>query len=444
MRAVDLLTTAIGSTFRSKTRTTLTILAIFVGAFTLTITNGLGTGVNRYIDDTVAGFGASDVLSVTKTPADGISTGPRSGPRPYEPDTATTSGGRGAAGPGAGRGSAAVAVMTQSDLDALSAIDGVERVEPVRPVSVDYVQFGDGAKYVIGTGSRATGQTATMAAGAPPDDASGELELALPSEFVAPLGFADAQDAVGRNVTLAVTDATRQQHTVTAVVTGVSESAFTLGGGAAGMLPNEALVSALYSAQQTGVQPDQQNRYTQAQVRFSSSLTPTEVAALQSRLSDAGFESTTIAQQLGTFKSVIDGIVLVLDAFAVLALLAASFGIVNTLYMSVQERTREIGLMKAMGMGSGRVFALFSIEAVFIGFLGSAIGVLGGMGVGSAVSRMLGRTVLSDLQGLQLVAFDGVSIAGVIVLVMAIAFLAGTLPAARAARQDPVESLRYE
>ena len=77
----------------------------------------------------------------------------------------------------------------------------------------------------------------------------------------------------------------------------------------------------------------------------------------------------------GMFKTVIDGIVLVLNAFAIIALLAASFGIVNTLLMSVQERTREIGLMKAMGMGSGKVFGLFSLEAAFIGFLGSAIGV---------------------------------------------------------------------
>ncbi|OZB80544.1 MAG: hypothetical protein B7X41_17760 [Microbacterium sp. 14-71-5] len=166
--------------------------------------------------------------------------------------------------------------------------------------------------------------------------------------------------------------------------------------------------------------------------------------SLQDRLASAGYSSTTVAQQLGTFKAVIDGIVLVLNAFAIIALLAASFGIINTLYMSVQERTREIGLMKAMGMGSGRVFGLFSLEATFIGFLGSALGVLGGMLVGSVVSRILGRTLLSDLSGLQLVAFDARSIASVILLVMVIAFLAGTLPAARAARQDPVESLRYE
>lgn len=55
MRAADLVGSAISNTFRAKTRTILTILAIFVGAFTLALTGGLGTGINRYIDDTVSG-----------------------------------------------------------------------------------------------------------------------------------------------------------------------------------------------------------------------------------------------------------------------------------------------------------------------------------------------------------------------------------------------------
>ncbi|MFC5127154.1 ABC transporter permease [Pseudoclavibacter helvolus] len=112
--------------------------------------------------------------------------------------------------------------------------------------------------------------------------------------------------------------------------------------------------------------------------------------------------------------------------------------------MSVQERTREMGLMKAMGMGSGRVFTLFSVEAAFIGLLGSAIGALVAVVAGTVISAALATTLLADLPGLTLIAFDPVSIGVVIVVVMIIAFLAGTLPAARAARADPVESLRYE
>ena len=112
--------------------------------------------------------------------------------------------------------------------------------------------------------------------------------------------------------------------------------------------------------------------------------------------------------------------------------------------MSVQERTREIGLMKAMGMGSGRIFALFSVEAAFIGFLGSALGAAVAILAGSALSNVLSRPLLADLPGLTLIAFDPVSIILVILIVMGIAFLAGTFPAARAAKADPVQSLRYE
>ncbi len=81
-----------------------------------------------------------------------------------------------------------------------------------------------------------------------------------------------------------------------------------------------------------------------------------------------------------------------LNAFAVIALIAAGFGIINTLLMSVQERTREIGLMKAMGMGGGKVYTLFSLEAVFIGFLGSAIGAGVAIALGTGISNVLAGT----------------------------------------------------
>ena len=66
MRIVDIVTTAFRNAFRSRLRTSLTVLAIFIGAFTLSLTNGLGTGINQYIDDTVASVGVDDVMTVTK------------------------------------------------------------------------------------------------------------------------------------------------------------------------------------------------------------------------------------------------------------------------------------------------------------------------------------------------------------------------------------------
>ena len=431
MKTSDLISTAVSQTFRSKVRTTLTILAIFVGAFTLVLTNGLGTGINRYIDDTVNSIGASDVMTVTK-PSDsaGIAS---SEPREYNPDALEVQN----AAPGS-----TVVALEPSDIDAIGKIEGVLKVEPTVSISADYIQYGDGKQYVVGVGSLVPGQTVQLSEGTEPDNEATAFELALPVSLVEPLGFGDAASSIGQTIRIGITDATRTSHVVEATITGVAEETFAVSG--ASIVPNTALTDALVAAQNTGVPEADQDRFASASVRFDPDLSDEQVNALKQRLEDAAYSGSTVADQLGTFTAIIDGIVLVLNAFAVIALLAASFGIVNTLYMSVQERTREIGLMKAMGMGSGRVFTLFSLEAVFIGFLGSAIGAGIGILVGTGVSSLLADGFLADLPGLTLLAFDPVSIATVILIVMGIAFLAGTLPAARAANADPVESLRYE
>jgi putative ABC transport system permease protein len=434
VRTVDLIGSAVSNTFRSKTRTILTILAIFVGAFTLTLTSGLGTGINAYIDDTVTSIGAADVMTVTKTQesATGVAA---DGPVEYDPDAIAS----GQPGP---PGSTVVA-LTPTDLDTLAGIEGVTDVVPTRSITPDYIQAGDGTKYVIGVGSLIAGQTIQLEAGTEPDDAATDLQLVLPVSFVGPMGLGDAESAIGQSVSIALTDAERTPHIIDATVVGVAEEGLASPAGAS-FVPNAALGDELFDTQNIGLPADEVQRYAQASVFFDPAATDDEISALKDRLTDEGFTGSTVADQLGMFKTVIDGIVLVLNAFAIIALLAASFGIVNTLFMSVQERTREIGLMKAMGMGNGRVFSLFSLEAAFIGFLGSAIGVVIAMLVGAGVSSALSGSLLADLPGLTLIAFDPVSIAVIIVVVMAIAFLAGTLPAARAARADPVDSLRYE
>lgn len=430
MRAIDVVGDAVANTFRAKTRTTLTIVAIVIGAFTLTITTGLGTGINQYISTTVAQAGASDVMTVTHT----IEQSTDDGPTEYDPDHVDQ--GQTAGPPGTIQ---SVDPITEADLDTIAAVDGVLSVDPVKRISVDFIQAGDGTPFEIGVGSFVPGMQVILAAGEQPDSESSERQVVIPQDYVESLGFSDADAAIGQEVTFGLTDADRVEQSVTATIVGVSEPGLIDGGASA--TPNAALTDALYSTQQAGVESDS---FSSATVRFDPDATPTDIDALKGALADAGFTGTTIDDTLGAFTAVIDAIVLVLNAFAVIALLAAGFGIVNTLLMSVQERTREIGLMKAMGMGSGKVFGLFSVEATYIGFLGSAIGVGVGMLAGTAVAGALARGLFADLPGLTLIAFDPVSVGTIILLVMAIAFLAGTVPAARAARQDPISSLRYE
>jgi putative ABC transport system permease protein len=430
MKTGDIIRTAVRNSVRSKLRTTLTVLAITIGAFTLTLTNALGAGINAYVTDTVASVGVDDVMTVFHTPED--QQGLDSGPALYDPD-ATTVGGDGML--------SGMVALTGADLDAIAAVDGVLRVEPVTTVSVDYVQHADGDRFQLSLSTFRPGMHVELAAGEQVDLDAADPQIILPTSYVEPLGFADADAAVGTDVTVAVTDATGLQSSVTATVVGIAEPGII---GATGAVPNDALTTELADLAAVGLPAAMTDAHAAASVWFDPDAGTEATETLQSTLADAGFTAMTLDDQLGVITSVIDTIVLVLNGFAIIALIAASIGIINTLFMAVQERTREVGLMKAMGLSDSRVFSLFSVEAVVIGLFGSVIGVLAAMGVGSIIQSALASTVLADLPGLTLLAFEPATIAIVVVSVMVIAFLAGTLPALRAAKAHPIESLRYE
>lgn len=429
MNSLDLLRTAASNTFRSKLRTTLTVLALFVGAFTLTITTALGAGVSDYVTKQVASLGAGDVLLVTKASA---STTTGSGPQKYDPATSTAS--NGASNPLTGSAGA----LTAADVAALRRIEGLSDVGPISAVSIDWIRGAGADRYQFSIAPTSSIAKSDLAAGAQLDTGAAERQVVLPEDYVRPLDLGTAADAVGTRVTLGFTDVVGGAHTLTATVVGVSNTSL-LTAGAGG---NASLVDAIAEQQKAGSNaPD---RYQAAVAHFAADADASTVTRLKARIADQGMAAQTIEDQLGIVQTVITGITGILNAFAFIALLAAAFGIVNTLLMSVQERTREIGLMKAMGMSNGRVFALFSIEAAIIGFLGSALGVLVAIAVGLPLNAALGSGPLSGLAGLQLLLFRPTGVLGVIALIVVIAFLAGTLPARRASRKTPIDALRYE
>ena len=428
MRFPDLVTSAIAATWRSKLRTALTVIAIFIGAFTLTITSAIGTGVSTYISTQVASLGAGNILTVTKSAAATSSTG--SGPAKYDPSTAT--------GPvqGSGRGAPTDTALSSSDLAKIRTVSGVGSITPSARISPDYIEYGTHGEYVLQVNGNAQFVKADLAAGSQLDQTTTARQIVLPTTYLHNLGYTGPASAVGTTVTIGISDYLGHQHTVTATVAGVQNASLL----ADSANINRALRNDLVATQTQGRPASVKTAYASAVVTYSAG----HLSAVKRALKADGYTAETIADQLGTFTTVINAIVGILDAFAVIALIAAAFGIVNTLLMSVQERTREIGLMKAMGMRGGRIYALFSLEAIFIGFLGSALGAAVAIGIGTLGSRALAQGVLSGLPGLHLLLFAPSAVATIILIVMAIAFIAGTLPARRAARLDPIEALRYE
>ncbi len=151
------------------------------------------------------------------------------------------------------------------------------------------------------------------------------------------------------------------------------------------------------------------------------------------------FAITTPASIADIAASVLGIIQLILVALASISLLVGGIGIMNTMFMVVLERTKEIGTMKAIGATNKRVLTIFLLEAGFIGMFGGIIGVLFGYGISFLVS------LIASLAGTELpIIPDPTLIVGVLLFAIFVGIVSGLIPARRAALLDPVVALRHE
>ena len=149
------------------------------------------------------------------------------------------------------------------------------------------------------------------------------------------------------------------------------------------------------------------------------------------------FTSGKAARLVGNIIGVLE---LALSAIASVALLVGGIGIMNTMYMSVMERTRDIGVMKAVGASRRDILIIFLIESGLIGLVGGAAGVALGTALG------YGAEFVAASQGFVFldVSLRPLLAAQMIFFALALGTLSGLLPARRAARLEPVEALQYE
>lgn len=429
MKIWDLILTANANLARNKVRTTLTIIAVFIGAFTITLTAAVNAGVNDYIDKQLGSIGGDNVLTVQARQEN--ATAAQDGPQEYDPNKATSNNALGLS----------LKMLSAEDVKKISDIDDIKETVPQVPVSAAYIQHQTGQKYELTVSQMVDGFNFETKAGTVPNNATTTYEIALYDGYAKPLGFKDEADAIGKMVTLAAKTPLGTIETVEAKVVGVQVPTL-IGGGAA--LVNNALNSALVDITTQGTPADVKAQYLAVVAIFDDNVSTERRDAIKQEINDKGYLAQTTGDVIGTVSSVINAITIALVGFGVIALIAAVFGVVNTLFMAVQERTREIGLMKAMGMAGRKVFMLFSVEAILLGFWGSVIGVVAAYGAGQAINAVAKQTFLKDLEGFTLMQFPLVYVSAIILVIMLIAFLAGTLPALRAAKKNPIDALRYE
>ena len=153
------------------------------------------------------------------------------------------------------------------------------------------------------------------------------------------------------------------------------------------------------------------------------------------------FQVQTFEELMKTAGSVIAIVQAFLLGIAFISLLVGGVGIMNTMYTSVLERTREIGVMKAIGARNSHIMSLFLIEAGILGMVGGSIGIVIGLGLGKAV-EYLADTQLST--GLIKANTSPELILTALAFSFLVGCLSGVLPARAAAKQNPVEALHYE
>jgi putative ABC transport system permease protein len=148
----------------------------------------------------------------------------------------------------------------------------------------------------------------------------------------------------------------------------------------------------------------------------------------------ADFSVFNQTQLLDAASSISATLTLLLGGIASISLIVGGIGIMNIMLVSVRERTREIGIRKAVGARGRDILAQFLIEALTLSLLGGLIGIV----LGLAVSALIGQLAGWGFQ------FNPGTIAAAVVFSLAVGVVFGVWPARQAARLDPINALRYE
>ncbi|HEY9401926.1 MAG TPA: ABC transporter permease [Pyrinomonadaceae bacterium] len=197
-------------------------------------------------------------------------------------------------------------------------------------------------------------------------------------------------------------------------------------------------------ARESGMLKDDETEgYAMAVVRVTD---PDVLPDVQRRLNELGFSSFSIVDQLKELRTVFLILNSALGLLGGISLLVASFGIANTMIMSILERTREIGIMKAIGAEDREIKLIFFVEAGLIGLMGGVAGALAAWAIDAVANRLAYKFVLQP-RGVSYVDFFALPPylwLSAILFAVAVAILAALYPAARAARIDPVKALRHD
>lgn len=171
----------------------------------------------------------------------------------------------------------------------------------------------------------------------------------------------------------------------------------------------------------------------------------TELPKVRTQVEALGFVTQSVADTVAQINNLFSTARTVLFLVGMAALAVASLGMFNTLTVSLLERTREVGLMKAMGMRSSEVHELFLTESMIMGLFGGILGLTLGILAGFATSAILSAYAISQGVGFLSISYTPpVFVMAIMALSLTVGLITGLYPARHATRISALNALRYE
>lgn len=433
MRRIDIIRRAGKNLRLAKKRTILTSLAIAVGATTVAVAIAAAKGGNAYVESLANKIGDQRALTVIRAVK---------ARDPYAPNKISTT--REDFEKTQAEESIKSRIISKEDLNKISKVKGVRKASPAIPVSAETVRIENGEKYDVGVATKNDEQEMELSAGKL--DKNNQIDagkIVAPKAYVEVLGGKKPEDIIGKKVILEFKDSKgeifEKTFEIQAVDAGKTETTFNYQGNF--WIENSDGL-AIATKQNEG-----DPQFYSLSVTTDGSRTVDEIKKDILALNGGSYyDVSTFADEKAIVQAGINAISAGLAGFGFLTLLAAVFGIINTQYISVLERTSQVGLMKSLGMRKSDVSKLFRYEAALIGLIGGIIGIVVAYGVTFLNPVIKNALKLQNTAGVDTNLLQPNWLAWIllVLVLMIISILSGYLPARKAAKMNPIEALRTE